>query len=114
MDIRTLHSNCLKQLRNLVKTDIRITYMNDKKFIVPCTISDIKISMVTYNEYVGKDSLVFNILISDLKKVKAPVTQFKSVEYNKVKYQVQTTEINGNFDNKISLICVLYKGNTNG
>ena len=70
--------------------------------------------LLEYNEYVGKDSLVFNILISDLKKVKAPVTQFKSVEYNKVKYQVQTTEINGNFDNKISLICVLYKGNTNG
>ena len=114
MDIKTLHSNCMKQLRTFLKKDIRITFQNGEKKIVPCTISDIKADMLKYSEYVGKDSKIFNVLISDLIKVQAPITGFMYVEVDRVKYQVQEVSRNGNFDNTLSLACVIYRVGING
>lgn len=114
MDIKTLHTNAMKKLRSLVSKKIRIYYQNGTNVIVPCTISDETIDMLKYTEYVGKDTKVFNILVSDLQKEKAPTTNFMYVEIDRVKYQVQTKINNGVFNNTISLLCLIYREGING
>ncbi len=114
MDIKVLHSNAMKKLRLLVSKKVRITYQQGDKFIVPCTISDTTLDMAKYNEYVGRDTKVFNILVDDLNAVEAPISNFLYVEMDRIKYQVQTKIDNGVFNNTISLLCTIYRGGING
>lgn len=113
-DLRKLHSNSMNKLRQLLKKNIRVIYSDNSEYIVPCTISDESLEMLKYNEYTGKDYKVFNILEDDLHKINAPIKNFMFVEYDREKYQVQTKLTNGIYDNTISLVALLYRGNTNG
>lgn len=117
MDIKnlsTLHAKSMSRLRKLLKKQIRIIYSDNTSYIVPCTISDNSLEMLKYNEYTGKDYKVFNILIDDLKGVNAPVIDFMYVEYDRVRYQVHAKLINGVYENTISLISNIYRGDING
>lgn len=113
MDIKTLHANAMKKLRSLLSKKIKITYMNNKSYVVPCTISDETVELLRYAEYVGKDTKVFNILIKDLQDIKAPVTGFMYVEVDRIKYQIQSKIVNGVFNNTISLVGMLYRSDIN-
>ncbi len=106
----------MNRLRGLLQKKIRITYADNTEVVVPCTISDEKTEMLKYksNEFLGKDYKVFNILVKDLQENNAPIRNFMFVEYDRIKYQVQAKEINGVFDNTISLIAVIYRKNING
>lgn len=113
INLKNLHLKSMKKLRNILPQSIRIIYSNGKKCIVPCTISDINSELLKYNEYVGKDSKVFNVLIEDLKENDVPINNFMYVEYNRITYQVQSVYNSSIFNNTISLVCLLYKGNSN-
>lgn len=107
--ISQLHSKAINKLIKIFGKNIRVTYKDNSRYILPCSISDIDIELNKYNEYVGKDARAFHILIKDIKENKAPLKDFLYVEYDGKKYQVQTVEKNGLFDNKIILNCLIYK-----
>lgn len=112
--LRTIHSKSMRRMRDILQERIRIIYTDGTQKIVDCTISDTTLEMAKSNEYIGKDSKVFNVLIEDFQKVEAPLVDFMYVEHNRIKYQVQTSIGNGIFSNSISLLCVIYKGDING
>lgn len=107
--ISQLHSNAMNKLIKIFNKKIRITYKDNSRYILPCSISDIDTELNKYNEYVGKDARSFHILIKDIKDNKAQLKDFLYVEYEGKKYQVQTVEKNGLFDDKIILNCLIYK-----
>lgn len=111
--IKNLHFNSMKKIRKILPKTVRIIYEDNSKYIVPCTISDISVDLLKYNEYTGKDYRIFNILIEDLRKLDAPIKGFTFIEYNLLKYQVQNKIDDGIFNNTIKLVCVLYRGNVN-
>ena len=112
--LNSLHANSMNKLRDLLKKKLRVIYVDNTECIVPCTISDNTVEMLKYNEYTGKDYKIFNILIDDLKENNGKVIDFMYVEYDRVKYQVQSKIVNGVFNNTISLICLIYRGDING
>lgn len=113
ISIQELHSNGMSKLRQLLNKKVRITYSDNSSCIVPCTISDNSIDMLKYSEYTGKEYKVFNILIEDLQSQGGKTTDFMYVEWDRVKYQVQTKIVNGVYSNMISLISIVYRGNVN-
>lgn len=112
-NIRDLHKIGMSKLRKLLDTNIRVIYSDNSSVIVPCTISDETMELLKYNEYIGEVTKVFNILVEDLLKNKGKVTDFKYVEYNRVRYQVLTKLTNGNYNNTIKLLTKIFKGGLN-
>lgn len=111
--VRSLHELGMSKLRGLVDKKVRVVYNDESFVIVSCTISDETMELMKYNDYVGQDTKVFNILLSDLIADKGKVTDFKYIEYNRVKYQVLTKISNGNYDNTLKLVSRVFRGGLN-
>lgn len=105
-DIKSLHSEAMKKLREALPKEIRITFVNGDSCVVRCTVRNTKETAINNNEYIGKQYKMFNVLVDDLKDIEAPVRGFQMVEYNRKKYQVVSDEISG-FENVICLGCVI-------
>lgn len=103
----------MKKLRDVLSKKIKIIYSDGTSVITNCTISDQQIDLLKYNEFVGKDYKVFNILIDELKSVNGRVDGFDRIVYDRIEYQVQHKIINNIFDNMISLVSVIYRNNLN-
>ena len=112
-DLRTLHKNGMSKLRKLLPKKARIIYDDGSSCVVPCTVSDQKIDLLKYTEYTGRDIKVFHILIEDLKEVGAKITGFTMIEFDRVKYQVQTKNNNGIYGNTIILETAIYRDGLN-
>lgn len=113
-DIRNLHKNAMKKLRSILPYNIKIVYTDNNSVIIPCTIADVTMDLLKYSEYTGKDSKIFNILLSDFIDRNAKIVDFMYVMDGNDKYQVQSVIKNGIYKNSIMLICSIYKGNLNG
>lgn len=109
-DLKSLHSSAMKKLRQNLSKNIKIIYLDNSSVVVRCTISDNKIESMKYNDFIGKDYKVFNILLSDLIDKKGKVDGFSKIIYDRKIYQVQHKIINSVFDDVISLISVVYTG----
>lgn len=105
-DVKALHNEAMKQLREAIPKDIRITFTNGDSCVVRCTVRNAKETAINNNEYIGKQYKMFNVLVDDLKDLGAPVRGFQMVEYNRKKYQVVSDELSG-FENVIRLGCVM-------
>lgn len=113
INIREQHSIAMKKLRNLFPKNVRVNYVNGINFDVPCTISKPDVNSISYDKFVGQNIIYVNILIDDLKRIKAPIKDFLYITINRTQYQVESSIINGVFNNTIQLQCKLYKsGNT--
>lgn len=113
INIREQHTLAMKKLRNLFPKNAKISYVNGMNFDVPCTISKPDVNNISYDKFVGKNIVFINILIDDLKKVKAPIKDFLYVTIDRTEYQVESSIVNGIFNDSIQLQCKIYKsGNT--
>lgn len=109
MGIREEHSMMMKELRNLFPKKVKITYKDNSTVSVPCTLAKPDVNNVNYDKFVGQNIITVNILIDDLKLIEAPIKNFLYVTLDRVEYQVESSVINGIFNNTIQLQCKLFK-----
>lgn len=113
INIKEQHTACMKKLRNMFPKNVKIKYIDGLSYDVPCTVTKPSINNINYDKFVGQNAIFINILIDDLKKVNAPLKNMLYATLDRVEYQIESSIINGIFNNSIQLECTLYKsGNT--
>lgn len=66
--------------------EVIVEYDNGSKYSVNAITYNMDI---IYNQMIPKDTVMFNILVQDLKDNKMPVRGFKSVTWNRITYIVE-------------------------
>ena len=107
------HSRALSKIRKLFPNYLKVEYTNGVVLVnIPCTIAKEKIENTSYNSFVGQNTIIFNILIDDLKKEEAPLKGFSRVTHNRVEYMVDKIVTNV-LNNSIHLYCKVHKRGNN-
>lgn len=110
IDFKQHHEVAMRKLRQLFPKNVKIIYTDNQQFSVPCTFSNEDVKNIYYDKYVGENILNVNILISDLKRINAPIKGFLYVVKDRIKYQVESSISNGIFDDVVQLQCKIFKG----
>ena len=107
------HSQALSKIRQLFPNYLKVEYTNGVVVVnIPCTIAREKIENVGYGSFIGQNTIIFNILIDDLKKEDAPIKGFSRVTHNRVEYMVDKI-VNNVLNNSIHLYCKVHKRGNN-
>lgn len=109
MGISEEHAIMMKELRTLFPKKCKIIYADNFTVSVPCTISKPDVNNINYDKFVGQNVITINILIDDLKLINAPIKDFLYLTLDRVEYQVESSIVNGIFNNTIQLQCKLFK-----
>lgn len=86
--IKRIHSLALKKIKNLIGYSVLLVHKDGSKYMLYCTISDIKDERIVSNIYLGKQSLKFQVLFSDLKEKSAPIKGYQYVIMNNQSYAI--------------------------
>lgn len=103
MDINKTHALMLKKLRRIISQTIYIDC--NPKWKVKCTIEDAKNEDIINKVEVGMNSMMFKVLIDDLKDVNAPIRNIKKILYGRETYEIIKETKNDTFAN-----CLLLTG----
>lgn len=106
MDIKKVHNMMLKKLRTIISQEIYIDCKAQWK--VKCTMEDVKNNDIIDKIEVGMKSVVFKVLIDDLKEVNAPIKNIKKILHNRETYEVIKEELNDTFSDCLKLTCKVF------
>lgn len=107
------HSKALSKIRELFPNYLKVEYDNGVVLTsIPCTIAREKIENTEYNSFVGRNTIIFNILIDDLKKQEAPLKNFSRITHNRVVYVVDKV-VTSPMNDTIRIYCEVNKRGNN-
>lgn len=112
-NLKSIHAKAMKKLYELQSNDSILEDLDGRKFIVPVTKSKEKITDINGDIYIGKDKLIFNVLIDDLKKINAPLKNYAKITYERESFIVLYSRENG-YGTRIHFICESLNGDKNG
>ncbi|MGL6185532.1 MAG: hypothetical protein ACRC1T_09170 [Clostridium chrysemydis] len=90
---------------SLVGTKVALEYTDGTKGSVRCTFSDEVINVFLNGKYVDRNVLSFNILKQNLIDSELPIKGFKTITFNREKYEVVDVTENSSMGNAISVKC---------
>ncbi|MGL4999453.1 MAG: hypothetical protein ACRC5T_10835, partial [Cetobacterium sp.] len=85
---------------------ISIEYTDGSKGVVKCTVSDEKNTVYSNDTVLDKNIMNYNILKQDLIDNNLPIKGFKTITYNREKYEVRDIAESSTFGNTIKVSCV--------
>lgn len=88
-DLRTIHKTAISSLHRLLGATVKIVYVDGVIGIVKATISDDKLDAYLNDQFVNRNIVNFHILKQSLIDEDLAIKGFKTVEYNREKYQVE-------------------------
>ena len=101
----TIHKTAISSLHRLLGATVGIIYVDGSIGIVKATISDDKLDSFENNQFVNKNTVNFHILKQSLIDEDLAIKGFKTVEYNREKYQVDDVTDTSVMGNTYTLRC---------
>lgn len=104
-DLKSLHKKVMMKHHSLVGIKVALEYNDGTKGSVRCTFSDEVINVFLNGKYVDRNVLSFNILKQNLIDSELPIKGFKTIIFNREKYEVVDVTENSSMGNAISVKC---------
>lgn len=84
-----LHALATKKLNSIIGHKALLQHSSTgKRAMVTCTIANIESERISSELYIGKQSLKFEILYSELQEQSMPIKGYSYITFNNVKYAI--------------------------
>lgn len=104
-DLKSIHKEAMLELHGIVGTNVKVYYNDGTMGIVRATISDSNSDSYINDQYIGRYNIYFHIIKQNLIDKGYPIKNFKSVEYNRKVYGVESEKDTSALGNTVTLEC---------